>query len=149
MGLSRQKLREIVFQILYSHAFEKSDADSITSFMMRANAIPRSAAYLAMETAEKIWTCHSRLDEVIAARSNEFPLETVGRVEQAILRLAIYELMHTDLPPKVPLSEAVRIAKKYATKEGSAFVNALLDRINKELCSKQLPPKGGSFMVSS
>jgi len=110
MALSPQKFREIVFQLLYSLGFEKS----------------------AYEKADAIWLIHEDLDKLISEKAESYELERIPMIERTVLRLGIYELLHSEVPPKVVISEAVRITRKYATAEGATFTNALLDRIYKE-----------------
>nr|NGX48373.1 hypothetical protein [Chlamydiota bacterium] len=61
-----------------------------------------------------------------------YELERISRIERSILRLGLYELLYTDLPDKVAITEAIRLTRKFATAEGGAFVNALLDAIYKD-----------------
>ena len=47
--------------------------------------------------------------------------------------MAISELYFMDdVPPKVTLSEAIEIAKRYSTEESSSFVNGILNAVYKE-----------------
>lgn len=131
MQLSPQKFREIVFQLLYSLGFEKSERGEL-SLVMRQNEIPKTAARLAFEKADTIWQIHEELDRVISEKADSYELDRIPMIERTVLRLGIYELLHTDLPPKVAIAEAMRITRKYATAEGAGFINALLDRLYKE-----------------
>ena len=47
-------------------------------------------------------------------------------VDRAVLRLALFELRHSDTPVGVVISEAVELAKKYSTGRSGAFVNGVL-----------------------
>ncbi|NGX38511.1 MAG: hypothetical protein K1000chlam2_01685 [Chlamydiae bacterium] len=132
MALSAQKFREIVFQLLYSRDFEKSDEESAMALVMRQNTIPKSVIRVAKERVEAIWDLREELDECIQGRAKDYDLERIPRIEQAVLRLGLYELLHTDLPPKVAISEGIRLARKFATAESASFVNALLDAVYKE-----------------
>lgn len=132
MALSVKKMREIVFQLLYSRSFEKSDREGVLPFMMRLAKTPRSEVRRCEEMADSVWEKLVAIDEKIAGCSKDFELERISAAEKAILRLGIYELQHSDVPPKVVISEAVRIAKKYASPNGATFVNALLDGLYKE-----------------
>ncbi|MGF1643064.1 MAG: transcription antitermination factor NusB [Thiotrichales bacterium] len=61
-------------------------------------------------------------------------LELVDMVERAILRIAVYELMHKiDLPYRVVLSEAITLARQFGAEEGFRFVNGVLDKMAAEL----------------
>ena len=44
----------------------------------------------------------------------------------------MYELTHTDVPPKVVINEAVEIAKEYASPEEGAFVNGILNKLARD-----------------
>lgn len=131
MALSPQKFREIVFQLLYSLGFEESERGEL-SLVMRQNEIPKTAARLALEKAEQIWLIHDDLDRLIGEKADSYQFERIPMIERTVLRLGVYELLHTDLPPKVVIAEAIRITRKYATAEGATFTNALLDCIYKE-----------------
>lgn len=39
----------------------------------------------------------------------------------------------SETPYKVTINEAIEMAKKYGTAESARFINAILDRISKEL----------------
>ncbi len=127
-----QKFREIVFQFLYSRDFEKCDWEAIEPLVMRQLLIPKRAAREAKAKAEAIWEKCEELDQKIAEKSSNYDLKRVPRVELTILRLGAFELLFSDLPPKVAISEAIRITRKYATVEGATFVNAVLDALYKE-----------------
>jgi len=71
------------------------------------------------------------LDELISAHAENWRLERLAAIDRAVLRLGIYELRANDTPRKVVLNEAVELAKKYSSEEAGAFVNGVLDSINK------------------
>ena len=137
MARSLQKNREIVFQLLYSRDFEKNGNE--LALVMRTNAIPKKAANEANEKVETIWQFVPELDSQIQSISTEYAIERISQIERAILRLGLYEILHTDVPPLVAITEAVRLAKKYATAEAASFVNAILDGIYKGLDHATLP----------
>lgn len=57
-------------------------------------------------------------------------MEEIDPVELAVLRLAIYELIHRpDVPYRVIINEALQLTKKFGSVEGYKFVNGILDRI--------------------
>lgn len=132
MAQSLKKYREIVFQLLYSCNFENSEKEGAMALVMRQNAIPKSTTRKAMEQVEAVCAKQEELDAHVARLANDYEFERIPHVERSILRLAMHELLYTDLPPKVAISEAVRLTKKYATAEGASFINALLDRLYKE-----------------
>jgi len=63
-------------------------------------------------------------------------MESVDPVERAVLRLAAYEFINRlDVPYKVVLNEAVNISKKFCADKSHTFVNAVLDKVAKEIRS--------------
>ena len=60
-------------------------------------------------------------------------------VDRAILRLGTAELLYShEVPPKVTISEAIELAKKYSTEKSGAFVNGLLDKLYQTLCPQKV-----------
>lgn len=66
------------------------------------------------------------LDDAIAAVARGWRVERMPAVDRNVLRVAVYELRHTDTPVAVVISEAVEIAKTYSTERSGRFVNGVL-----------------------
>ena len=66
------------------------------------------------------------LDEAIASVATGWRVERMPAVDRNVLRVAAYELDHTDTPVAVVISEAVEIAKTYSTERSGRFVNGIL-----------------------
>lgn len=73
------------------------------------------------------------LDALIAAYARDWTLERMPVVDRNILRVAIYELHHTDVPPAVAINEAVELAKDLSTDDSGRFINGILSRAVKRL----------------
>lgn len=134
MNLPPQKLREIVLQMLFAQGFTGTLDEESAPFFMEEHKVPKSAALAAQKRAEAVAALIPVLDERIGPASTEFALHRIGRVEKGILRLAVYELLYDDeIPPKVSIAEAIRLCRKFGTRESAEFVNAVLDGIYKNL----------------
>ncbi|MFT3741496.1 MAG: transcription antitermination factor NusB [Gammaproteobacteria bacterium] len=58
------------------------------------------------------------------------PLKEIGPVELAILRLATFELLERmDIPFRVVINEALRLAKLFGAEDGFKYINAVLDQV--------------------
>ena len=68
----------------------------------------------------------AELDGMIASVSKGWRIDRMPPVDRCVLRLALYELVHTDTPPAVVIDEAVELAKTYSTGRSGAFVNGVL-----------------------
>ncbi len=72
------------------------------------------------------WEARKQLDTELAQAATGWRVERMPAVDRAILRLALFELRHTDTPVAVVISEAVELAKEYSTQRSGAFVNGVL-----------------------
>ncbi len=81
------------------------------------------------------------LDALIVQHAQNWRLERMAIIDRAVLRLAIYELRTGETPPKVVLNEAVDLAKKFSSEDAGAFVNGILDAVNKALIEKAADAK--------
>ncbi len=75
----------------------------------------------------------SRLDELdatIGEVSENWSVSRMPLVDRNILRLATFEIEHSeDVPASVSINEAVELAKVYGGEDSSKFVNGVLGRI--------------------
>ena len=73
--------------------------------------------------------------EIIAPTLKDWSISRISKVNLALLKLAVFEIYFIeDIPAKVSVSEAVKLAKTYAGKDSAAFVNGVLGTViaNKE-----------------
>ncbi|MFV8175643.1 N utilization substance protein B [Mycolicibacterium peregrinum] len=76
-------------------------------------------------------TEHSvHIDDLISAHLQGWTLERLPAVDRAILRVAVWELLHAeDVPEPVAVDEAVELAKELSTDESPGFVNGVLGQV--------------------
>ncbi|NGX46003.1 MAG: hypothetical protein K940chlam2_01184 [Chlamydiae bacterium] len=133
MAVTRQKFRETVFQALFSSDFFEGEEGDLVAMLMKNSQISRKNAFEALAQAKEIYLKRDQFDTMVAGVSKEFSLERIARAERNVLRLALFEMTSGLVPHKVAISEGVRLGRKYATKEASQFVNAILDALYKEM----------------
>lgn len=140
MALPQQKFREIVFHLLYSHDFSEVDEEDMTAFMMHEFAVTKKALRMAHDRLRKIIEKRDEIDGLIKGASVAYEFERIPRIERNILRLGIFELLHDEsIPSKVAIAEAIRLSRKFATSEGSSFVNAILDSLYQANGANEVP----------
>ena len=76
-------------------------------------------------------TAHAaHIDDLIASHLQGWTLQRLPAVDRAILRVAVWELLHAeDVPEPVAVDEAVELAKQLSTDESPAFVNGVLGQV--------------------
>ena len=80
------------------------------------------------ETLNKI----PEIDAAISEKATGWTIERMGKVDVAIIRLAVFEIMFDDsIPVGVSINEAVELAKKYGREESGGFVNGVLAKFAK------------------
>jgi len=72
------------------------------------------------------------IDGQITKHAEHWRLERMPAVDRNILRLAVYELLHTDTPPPVLIDEAIELARRFSGKESVQFVNGVLDAVRRD-----------------
>ncbi|MBA3814946.1 MAG: transcription antitermination factor NusB [Parachlamydiaceae bacterium] len=133
MSVPAQKFREAVFQLLYSYDVGRGDEDDMVDLIMHELAITKKVTKEALSRVEKILKKLSEIDAMIGKTSQSYTFERIQSVERNVLRLGLYELLFDDeIPPKVALAEAMRMTRKFGTKESASFVNAILDALYKQ-----------------
>lgn len=86
------------------------------------------------ELATKIIEHVKDIDAMIHEHAPKYPIDRIARMDLAILRLAIYELVIAkEEPPKVIIDEAVTLAKEFGGDRSYAFINAVLGAIYKTI----------------
>ena len=76
----------------------------------------------------------SNLDARITQSAPEWPLEKIAKIDLAILRLAVWELMvEKKEPQKVIIDEAVELAKSFGNEHSAKFINGVLGTIVKSI----------------
>lgn len=70
------------------------------------------------------------IDGFIAKSAPEWPIEKISKIDLAILRNAVYELMvEKKEPPKVIIDEAVELGKEFGNDSSPRFINGVLGTI--------------------
>lgn len=129
MTFSKQKFREIVFQLLFSNDFSEIKEGETRGMLMEQLAVASSRLREAEACVEKILAALPEIDRMIAMLSDDYNFDRIPRVERAILRLGMFELLYDkEVPGKVCIAEAMRLSRKFATTEASTFINAILDK---------------------
>jgi transcription antitermination protein NusB len=85
-----------------------------------------------IETAQAVAERAEELDRRISEAAIGWTADRMGAVERNVLRIGVYELETGSVPAEVAISEAVKLARRYASNEAGKFVNGILDRIAKE-----------------
>jgi len=72
----------------------------------------------------------AHVDDLITSHLQGWTLDRLPAVDRAILRVAVWELLHAvDVPEPVAVDEAVELAKELSTDDSPGFVNGVLGQV--------------------
>lgn len=114
--------RDKVLQSLYEIELGGSTAEEILEDKIIQKNYPHFKDLL-IGVTESI----SELDDLLQ-KIMERDLSGLDPIERNALRLAIYEMLHSDLDKPIIINESIRLTKKYGAEDGYKFVNAVLDK---------------------
>jgi len=120
-------------QAIYQWQMTGDNITDIKQQFFEANNFAVIDADFFSELVSGVASSISELDPLLE-KNMPRSVESVDPVERSILRLATYEFINRfDVPYRVVLNEAVNIAKEYCAENSHAFVNAVLDKVAKEI----------------
>jgi N utilization substance protein B len=95
--------------------------------------VERDAGAFTRELVQGTGERRDELDALIERHSVGWTLDRIAPLERAILRTALYEMLHRDdVPAEVAIDEAVEAAKELCSAEAPAFVNGILGAVHRE-----------------
>jgi N utilization substance protein B len=131
--MSRRELREYIFKFIFRVEFndleEMSEQEKLffENFELDGQKLSKKDAKYISEKSNKIIEKIEEIDGMINKQAKGWTTSRMGKVDLAILRLAVYEIVFDeDVPTGVAINEAVEIAKKFGQEESSGFVNGIL-----------------------
>ncbi len=92
----------------------------------------------AWELVRGVDAAREELDRRIAEHAKNWRVDRMATVDRNVLRLAVFELFHTQTPRSVVLNEAVELARDFGADRSPSFVNGVLDAIAEDLAYQQL-----------
>ena len=69
---------------------------------------------------------------IISKLKEKWTIDRVSKINISLLKLAIYEMLYSDIPYKVAINEVIELAKKYSDEQASSFINGILASIVKD-----------------
>lgn len=111
--ISGHEIDELLSQYVEDENWEKTDKDYFTDLV--------SESITRRDALSEQFNPHLNLSN-----------EQIDPVENAIMLIATYEIMHKhETPSKVILSEAINLCKKFGSTDGYKFINGVLDKVAK------------------
>ena len=133
--MSRHKLREQVFKLLFRIEFndsvemeEQKELFFITSDVETTEEESRYIEEKYQAVVDKL----DKIDELISSNAKGWSIDRMSKIDLTILRLGVYEMIFDDtIPEDVALNEAIELAKEFGQDQSYSFINGVLAKLHK------------------
>ncbi|WP_404423824.1 transcription antitermination factor NusB [Nibricoccus sp. IMCC34717] len=131
----RRDGRMAAMQYLYAWSLNKPAnlVDDLRIFF-ESQEKPREHFAFGEEIIHGVIEHAEEIDTRIKALAHNWEFERIARIDLAILRVAIYEMLfRKDIPPVVSINEAIDLSKEFSNLDAKRFINGILDRLKDQL----------------
>ena len=131
--MSRILARENCFKLMFEYEFLKERNELSLFSLTDTEELNEEEKELVKQEYFGLIENNEKIEEIITKYLKGYTLNRIYKVDLAILKIAIYEMMFSNqqTPSKVIINEAVELAKKYSTEKSYSFVNGVLASVNK------------------
>ena len=132
MAYTRSYLREKAMIILYQISIDEEQKieydieNKIRENLEVDNEFVKELVY-------GVQTYKDKLDKLANNYMVDWDISRIDKTGKAILEIALFELKYTETPEVVVINEAVELAKKYSDDAVRKIINAVLDKVIKEM----------------
>lgn len=131
--MGRKLARESAMKLLFQMQINNDFSSEAVEFFLNNNEFSDDEKEYINNTVNCITENIELIDNKIEQYALGWKINRLPRVDLAILRIAIYEILfRDDIPVEVSINEAIDISKKYSTSESSKFINGLLGTIARD-----------------
>ena len=132
--MNRRKSREIAMELLFEMSINKESYEEILGNFKENTDTDLNDIYF--DYLERVVTGVQEntkdIDKKIVENLKNWKFNRLSKVDLAILRIAIFEIMFSeDVPDKVAVNEGIELARKYSSDNSPTFVNGVLGNIIK------------------
>ena len=120
--------------MLYAWETRGGDLGAILEEFMNGRRIAADRKPYIRRLVEAVAADPAAVDREVQEALTNWRIERLSAIDRNILRLAAAEMIHfEDIPPRVSIQEALRLAEKYGTEQSPRFVNGVLDALMRRL----------------
>ena len=132
----RRKSREYALQMLFQWEMGKQEPSRIEEGFWKNVHSQKSTREFANQLFENAAARAEEIDPIISTHAKNWRIERMPAIDRAILRLSLTDLRTSGTPPKVVITEALELAKKFSSEDAAPFINGILDAAVKSFGEK-------------
>ncbi len=121
--------RRLALAAVFEAEFGQRTADAILERHLAETEGDPKASELARALVANVVTHRDTIDATIASTAPQYPVGGLPRMDRALLRCAIGEVLHSPTPARVAIAEWVELARTYSGDPMRRLMNGVLGRI--------------------
>ncbi len=134
--IDRTRARAWALQIHYQWDVREREGtfSDVLEEVMAMRKIAESRMPYLRRMAAELDARGDELDQLLEVALDNWRMDRLALLDRGILRIAAAELICFDeIPPKVSIQEALRLAERYSGPDSPRFVNGVLDALYKRV----------------
>ena len=128
-GRGRRTGRRLALAAIFEADFGQRTADAILERHLAESERDAVAAALARELVGAVVTHRDAIDSRIGQVAPQYPVTSLAKMDRALLRTAIGEVLHSGTPARVAIAEWVELARTYSGDPMRRLMNGVLGNI--------------------
>jgi len=129
---SRRAGRRAALAAVFEAEFGQRTATAILERQLAETEADPGTAALARELVAAVVANRDTIDTRIEAVAPQYPVTQLARMDRALLRCAIGEVLHSPTPARVAIAEWVELARTYSGDPMRRLINGVLGRIARD-----------------
>ncbi len=133
--MKRTEAREEAFKLLYSLQLmsDKDIKEQIEVYIEDNNITDKEAIKYIEDIINGTSAENEKIENMVSENiKSDWDIKRISKIDLALLKLGIYEILYSKLPYKVVINEVVELSKKYGDDNSKAFVNGVLASVVKK-----------------
>ena len=131
--MNKSASRELAFKVLYSVQMQKNMEEEQFDFFCMENDITESTKKYIQDILFGIKENEEKINNLISSNLKQgWNIERISKIDLALLKIAIYEIIEKKIQFKIIVNEVVELAKKYSDDSSPSFINGILASIIKQ-----------------
>jgi len=129
---SRRAARRAALSAVFEAEFGQRTATAVLERQLAETEADPSTAELARELVAQVVAHRDTIDARIELTAPQYPVTQLARMDRALLRCAIGEVLHSATPARVAIAEWVELARTYSGDPMRRLMNGVLGRIARD-----------------
>lgn len=128
------KMREYAFMLIYELEIQKEFSEENIDIFIANNEIDdKNARKYIRKMVRGVKEKETEIEKIISQKLKpEWSIDRISKINIALLKLSIYEMLYSEVPYKVAINEVIELAKQYGDDNSAIFINGVLANVVKE-----------------